>query len=659
MDKDQIQQNLAQAQKMLMQGNLDGAQRIITDVLKEEADNKAALYIQAVLYRYNQKLDKAESTLGTLLTQSPEFGRAHQELGYVFKSKGELKDAIIAFQQAVKANPALTGAWHELVQLFKTVNNQPEALKAEQQLLRLQSLPKELLAVINYLHEDKLVKAEKLCRAFLKVNPTHTEAMRLLADIASRFGVLNEAEFLLENAINFAPNEIQLRLDYIQVLRKAQKFEIAYKASKDLLETDPENPVFLSHYAIQAMQAGDYSESLTYFDKVLTKLPADAATHTSKGHALKTLGHQEKAIESYKQAISHAPEYGDAWYGLANLKTYSFNGEEIALMQKQVEQKAISVAAKTQIYFSLGKVFEDQKDYGKSFDNYTAGNALRHAESRYDADGMDKELQAQKAICTPALIKNTKGQGCEAIDPIFIVGLPRAGSTLIEQILASHSMVDGTMELPNILMIAQELRQRKTVDAEDGYPNILNQLDADQLRALGERYLAETKQHRGNAQFFTDKMPNNFRHIPLIKLILPNAKIIDARRDPMACCFSGFKQLFAEGQEFTYSLSSMGRYYRGYVDLMDYYDQVMPEAIHRVIYENMVADSETEIRKLLDYCGLPFEEACLDFHKTERAVKTASSEQVRQKINTKGLEAWKPFEDYLGPLKEALGPLAP
>ncbi len=659
MDKDQIQQNLAQAQKMLMQGNLDGAQRIITDVLKEEADNKAALYIQAVLYRYNQKLDKAESTLGTLLTQSPEFGRAHQELGYVFKSKGELKDAIIAFQQAVKANPALTGAWHELVQLFKTVNNQPEALKAEQQLLRLQSLPKELLAVINYLHEDKLVKAEKLCRAFLRVNPTHTEAMRLLADIASRFGVLNEAEFLLENAINFAPNEIQLRLDYIQVLRKAQKFEIAYKASKDLLETDPENPVFLSHYAIQAMQAGDYSESLTYFDKVLTKLPADAATHTSKGHALKTLGHQEKAIESYKQAISHAPEYGDAWYGLANLKTYSFNGEEIALMQKQVEQKAISVAAKTQIYFSLGKVFEDQKDYGKSFDNYTAGNALRHAESRYDADGMDKELQAQKAICTPALIKNTKGQGCEAIDPIFIVGLPRAGSTLIEQILASHSMVDGTMELPNILMIAQELRQRKTVDAEDGYPNILNQLDADQLRALGERYLAETKQHRGNAQFFTDKMPNNFRHIPLIKLILPNAKIIDARRDPMACCFSGFKQLFAEGQEFTYSLSSMGRYYRGYVDLMDYYDQVMPEAIHRVIYENMVADSETEIRKLLDYCGLPFEEACLDFHKTERAVKTASSEQVRQKINTKGLEAWKPFEDYLGPLKEALGPLAP
>ena len=659
MDKGQIQQNLVQAQKMLMQGDLDGAQRFITDVLKEEADNTGALYTQAVLHRYNQKLNKAENTLDTLLTLSPEFGRAYQELGYVLKSRDNLKGAVAAFQQAVKANPALTGAWHELVQLYKTSNNGPEVLKAEHQLIRLESLPKELLTVTNYLHEDKLLKAEKLCRAFLKVNPTHTEAMRLLADVASRFGVLDEAEFLLESAINFAPDEIQLRLDYIQILRKAQKFEIAYKASKDLLETNPDNPVFLSHHAIQAMQAGDYTKSLQYFDEVLIKLPSDAATHTSKGHALKTMGHQEKAIESYQQAISYAPEYGDAWYGLANLKTYSFNPEEITLMQKLVQYKTLPVSSKTQIYFSLGKGFEDEKDYLKSFENYAAGNAIRHAQSRYNADEMDKEFQAQKTVCTPELIKNTLGQGCQSADPIFIVGLPRAGSTLIEQILASHSMVDGTMELPNILMIAQELRQRKHVEAEDGYPSILKELDAGQLRALGERYLAETRQHRGKGQFFTDKMPNNFRHISLIKRILPNAKIIDARRDPMACCFSGFKQLFAEGQEFTYSLESVGRYYRGYVDLMDYYDQVLPEAVHRVTYENMVADSETEIRKLLEYCGLPFEEACLNFHKTERAVKTASSEQVRQKINTKGLEAWKPYEDYLDPLKEALGPLAP
>ena len=397
----------------------------------------------------------------------------------------------------------------------------------------------------------------------------------------------------------------------------------------------------------------DYDRAFELFDAVLAKLPDDPATLTSRGHALKTTGKQEEAVASYRAAYSARPDNGDAWYALANLKTYRFDDSEIAAMQSQIDRDDLAFMDRVNISFALGKAFEDCKDYEASFLNYEAGNALKRAQTRYSAEAMTEELAKQREFCTPDLFERHGGAGHDAPDPIFILGLPRAGSTLLEQILASHSQIDGTLELPNILALAHRLRGRKA--GQSRYPEILHDFTAEQLREFGSKFVEETRIHRQGASFFIDKMPNNFRHIGLIQLILPEAKIIDARRDPMDCCFSGFKQLFAEGQEFTYGLHEIGQYYADYVELMDHWDTVLPGKILRVQHEDVLDDQEGQTRRMLDFIGVEFEEACLQFHKTDRAVRTASSEQVRQPINRKGQGAWKPFEPWLDPLKSALG----
>ena len=400
------------------------------------------------------------------------------------------------------------------------------------------------------------------------------------------------------------------------------------------------------------MQTGDYDRAFELFDAVLVKLPRDPATLTSKGHALKTLGQTDEAITSYQAAVSAKPDHGDAYYALANLKTYKFENSEIDAMRAQAARPDLAFMDRVHLSFALGKALEDREDYEASFKHYDEGNALKRAQTRYSADAMSRELAAQKSACTADLFAKHEGTGYDAPDPIFILGLPRAGSTLLEQILASHSQIDGTLELPNILALAHRLRGRKA--GQSRYPEILHELTAEQLTTFGEQFIEQTRIHRQGAQFFIDKMPNNFRHIGLINLILPNAKIIDARRDPMDCCFSGFKQLFAEGQEFTYGLEEVGRYYADYVDLMDHWDAALPGKVLRVQHEDVLDDVEAQTRRMLDFIGVPFEDACLEFHKTDRAVRTASSEQVRQPINRKGQDAWKPFEPWLKPLKQAL-----
>ncbi|MEO0714842.1 MAG: sulfotransferase, partial [Pseudomonadota bacterium] len=436
---------------------------------------------------------------------------------------------------------------------------------------------------------------------------------------------------------------------------KRQKFERALQEADGLLARDPDNPIFQSHLAIERMQTGDYEGALALFDAVLQRIPDDPATLTSKGHALKTWGRQDDAVAAYRAACSARPVQGDAWYALANLKTYAFSEDEIAVMRARVDDPLAGPNDRVHFCFALGKALEDRGDIAEAFSYYDRGNALKRAQSRYTTEGMVSEFDAQKSVCTPGLFEAKSGMGDPSPDPIFIVGLPRAGSTLIEQILASHSQVDGTLELPNILALSQRLRGRDRAGG-GAYPEILTTLDNEQLRSLGTEYIDTTRIHRAGAPFFTDKMPNNFRHIGLIHLILPHAKIIDARREPLSCCWSGFKQLFAEGQEFTYGLEQIGHYYRAYVDLMDHWDRVLPGKVLRVEHEDVVADLDTQVRRILDHCGLPFEESCINFHETERAVRTASSEQVRQPINTKGLDAWRKFEPHLGPLRSALGP---
>jgi tetratricopeptide (TPR) repeat protein len=652
---------LQQAQKAIQAGDFQAASKITDDILATQPQNRDALYMAAVCARYQNRHDDAFARLAELKAASPDYGRAWQEEGHLRRKLRDNAGALIAFERATRYNPSLIASWNAQAELHTTAGNPVAASNAQAQAQRLQALPRELLAVTNHIHEGRIFRAEEIARAFLQRNPTHVEGMRLLADIGSRLGVQEDADFLLESAVELAPENIQLRLDYIQVLRKRQKFAAALEQAQILMDRDPDNPVFQSHYAIESMQAGDYETALDYFERVLSVLQDDPATLVSRGHALKTYGRTDDAIASYRRAAEVAPGHGDAWYGLANLKTYRFSDAELTAMEAAAASPDLDHASRIHIAFALGKAREDRKDYDKAFEAYASGNALKHQTVRYTTEQMQAELSAQKTHCTPDLFEKQSGKGCPAPDPIFIVGLPRAGSTLIEQILASHPQVDGTLELPNILSLAHRLRGRSQITDRDRYPRILHDMSKEDLSALGEDYIENTRIHRQGAPFFTDKMPNNFRHIGLIHLILPNAKIIDARRNPMDCCWSGFKQLFAEGQEFTYSLEDIGHYYRAYVDLMEHWDSVLPPGrILRVQHEDVLDDLEGQVRRLLDYCGLPFDERCVNFHQTERAVRTASSEQVRRPINKAGLEQWRPYEAHLGPLKTALGPgLAP
>jgi tetratricopeptide (TPR) repeat protein len=622
----------------------------LKSLLEEDADQPDVLYMTAVCHRYLRQWQEAQSYLDRLLLLAPEHGRGHQERGHLLRAQEMPGVALLSYQRACQINPALDASWRGQLEMALQVNDEVQANQARHQLQRLQALPKPLVAATDLLAQRKLLKAENLCRQFLQKVPRHVEAMRLLADIGVRLGAMDDAEFLLESAVLFEPDNQQVRIDYVQVLRKRQKFANALGQAKLLLDSAQDNPQFQSLYAIELMQTGDYTGALDYFDRVLARLPGDAITLTSRGHALKTSGQQQEAVESYRMALAGHPDHGEAYYSLANLKTYRFTAAEVNRMQQQ--EGSVSANPMSQVYlmFALGKAHEDLGEYSTAFDYYRQGNDLKRAQSGYDAQKMGVELQAQATFFSADVFKSRPDSGDPASDPIFIVGLPRAGSTLLEQILASHSLVDGTLELPNILSIAQSLRRRGQGEGSAEYPAIIADMSALELRELGEKYLAETAIHRQDAPYFIDKMPNNFRHIGLIKLILPNAKIIDARRHPMACCFSGYKQLFAEGQEFSYDLDDLGSYYRDYVKLMDHWQTVLPGDILQVNYEQVVGDLEGQVRRVLDYCGLPFEPQTLEFHDTERSVRTASSEQVRQPLYRDGLDQWRNFEAELQPL---------
>ena len=611
--------------------------------------------MSAVCRRYRREFNAALSKLARLKALAPENGRAHQEEGHAFRDMGRPDRALGAYARACRFNPALVASWRGQLDILTRRGRVREAAQARVQLDYLERLPQPLVIVLDLVSQGKLLKAEDLCRKFLQKVPHHVEAMRLLADIGIRFGVLADAEFLLESAHRLDPKNVRVHVDYIQALRKRQKSGQALEQAQRLLETSPDNPQFQSIYAIECMQTGDFEEALNLFDRVLEQIPGDPVTLTSKGHAFKTHGQYDKAVASYRAALVSQPRYGEAWYSLSNLKVYSFSDRELERMHAQARNDDLPHADRVHLSFALGKAYEDRNDFETSFRSYEQGNRSKRIASTYDADKMTEELRAQHRVCTAeTLSRGTKAEH-SAGDPIFVVGLPRAGSTLLEQILSSHSRVDGTLELPNILSLSQQLRRRGRSGTEPDYPEILAALSDEELHQFGQQYIDDTRIHRRSAPFFVDKMPNNFRHIGLIHLILPNAKIIDARRHPMACGFSGYKQLFAEGQQFTYDLADLGQYYRDYVELMDHWDAVLPGKVLRVQYENVVGDLETQVRRILDHSGLEFEPGCLSFHRTDRAVRTPSSEQVRQPIFKSGLDYWRNYEPWLDPLKDALG----
>jgi tetratricopeptide (TPR) repeat protein len=416
----------------------------------------------------------------------------------------------------------------------------------------------------------------------------------------------------------------------------------------------PDNLSYQAQKASEVMQNGRHEEAIKILDNILKKNPYNFSTFTSKGHAQKTLGQTEQAIKSYQSAYKIKADHGEAYFSLSNLKTYSFSSDELNAMRHHAQRLDLSLRDKAYFHFALAQGCESINEYEEAFFHLEKGNKIKNDQSKYSIERMDAELQAQIDICNEDFFKNLGAGGHQTKDPIFILGLPRAGSTLVEQILASHSMVDGTLELPNILSTAQSLRGDDIYGKLGNYPKSMASLSLEKRELLGKKFIDDTRMHRKDAPMFTDKMPNNFRHIGLIHLIMPNAKIIDARRYPLDCCFSMFKQLFAQGQEFTYGLAEAGSYYDSYVRLMDHWDKVLPNKILRVNNEDVIEDLDGQVRRMLDYLELPFEEQCISFHETDRSVRTASSEQVRQPINKKGMDRWKPYAKYLKPLLETL-----
>jgi len=629
----------------------DAAAAARARVARDVSDVEAR-YLLAAALRYAGDPASALQEIDSLCTEHPAMARAAQERAHALRDLGRTDEAAAAYLQAGELNPALEAAWRGVRDHADEAA--PARRLAEAHLERLAATPREIVGAEALMHDGKLYKAEHVCRAFLRTHPKNVPGMRLLAELGARLHILDDAEFLLESAIAFAPGDAALKLDYMRILHRRQKHAEALAVAEALYGRDPENPAFVSALANARMAIGAHEEAIELYDRLIGAFPQDPTHRLARGHALKTVGRTDEAIKAYRAAYSADESCGDAYWSLANLKTYAFTDDEIRRME-EVARKAAG-ADLFHLHYALGKALEDRGEIDRSFFHYTEGARIKRADLRYEPDRMQAEFDTQKAFFTPERARALEGRGDASDAPIFIVGLPRAGSTLLEQILASHSMVDGTLELPHVLALAHRLNGRRRIDEAPRYPGVLADMSDVEIKACAEGYLEETAVYREGAPRFTDKMPNNFRHIGLIRTILPNAKIIDARRDAMACCFSGFKQLFAEGQEFSYGLDDIGRYYRGYVDLMDHWNAVYPGAILRVRHEDVVDDLEGQVRRVLDFCGLPFEEACVNFHETERSVRTASSEQVRRPIYRTGLDQWRRFETHLDPLKHALGP---
>ena len=621
----------------------------------EVPENRDVLYLIALNQRHMNRIPEALTTLERLERLHPRFSRVHQERGHCYVAIRDASRAIDAFLRGVNLNPALPASWSMLENLYRMTGDAANEAMAAQHVATLKRLPPEVVTATSLFSDGELAPAENIIRAYLLQHGNHIEAMRLLAKIGIARDVLDDAELLLDAVLTLAPDYRAARHDYALVLVERHKYSQAREQLERLLQVEPDNRQYRTLFATACVGVGEHEKAIPLFRELLVGAPRTEDLHLSVAHALKAIGRREEAIVSYRASAAARPNYGDAYWSLANLKTYRFLDEEIERMRAHEAAPGTALHDRYHLCFALGKAYEDRNEFAESWRYYERGNALKRSESRYRPEIIENNTSKQIETCTRELFAARAGVGAKPPDPILIVGLPRAGSTLLEQILASHSRVEGTQELSDIQRFVLELQGRDPDLGNPRYPGVLTGMKPEDFLRLGEKYLADTRVYRTDKPYFIDKMPNNFRHIGLIHLILPNARIIDARREPMACCFSNLKQLFANGQEFTYSIDDIARYYRTYLDLMEHWDEVLPGRVLRIWHEDVVDDLETNVRRVLDFCGLDFEPACVEFYKTERSVRTASSEQVRQPIFREGLDQWKNYEPWLGSLKEALG----
>ncbi len=626
------------------------------EILRAVPDQPVALLLLGVARRAGGDAAAALAVHEPLAGRQPDWAAAHYELGLTRGAARQGEAAVAALRRAVSLQPDLAEAWRALADHLAAIGDGPAADDAFARYLKFSVQDPRLLEAASALCDNRIAAAEALLREHLRQHPTDVAAIRMLAEVAARLGRYGDSENLLARCLELAPGFTAARYNYALVLHRQGKVE-ALDEIERVLAVDPHNPGYRNLQAAILIRIGEFDRAIAIYETVLAEYPNQPKAWMSLGHALKSAGRQPECVAAYRRSIGLAPGFGEAYWSLANLKTFGFSPAELDTMRSQLDRPGLTNDDRLHLHFAIGKALEDAGEYAGSFEHYVTGNRLRRATTGYDPDETTSHTQRCKELFSREFFSQRSGWGSAAPDPIFIVGLPRSGSTLLEQVLSSHSAVEGTMELPDVISIARALGGRKIRAETSRYPEVLATLGAAECRALGEQYLERTRiQRKTGAPLFIDKMPNNFAHVGLIHLMLPAAKIIDARRHPLGCCFSAFKQHFARGQNFTYDLQELGRYYRDYVELMAHFDAVLPGRVHRVIYETFVEDTEAELRRLLAYCGLPFEAGCLRFYENERVVRTASSEQVRQPIYRDAMDHWRHYEPWLDPLKRALGP---
>jgi len=644
--------------RRLLRSDLASAAEQAAEILRVVPDQPMATLILGIARRECGEVKGALEVLEPLAGRAPSWAAAHYELGLALGANGQGEAAIAALERAVELAPALPDAWRALADHRSALGDSAGADAAYLQHIQHSTRDPRLLEAGAALCENKLPVAEALLRAHLKHKPTDVPAIRMFAEVAARLSRYGDAEKLLVRCLELAPSFAPARLQLAFVLHRAGKSEPALEQTEYLLRSDARNPAYRNLKAGILTRLGEVEQAAELYAGVLAQYASHPKVWMSYGHALKSAGRTPEAIVAYRRALTLAPQLGEVWFSLSNLKTFRFGDAEVAEMQRQLALPELGLEDRFHLQFALGKAQEDAQRFEASFAHYEQGNALRRSVILYDHRDTTAHVKRAKAVFTAEFFAECAGAGCPAPDPIFIVGLPRAGSTLLEQILASHPLVEGTQELSDIVSMSRELGGKRSRAGTSKYPDVLEDLEPDALRELGERYLAQTRiQRKTDAPFFIDKMPNNWAHVGFIQLILPNAKIIDARRHPLACGFSVYKQHFARGQHFSYDLADIGRYYRDYVELMAHFDRVLPGRVHRMIYERTVDDFEPEVRRLLDYCGLPFDARCLRFYENDRVVRTASSEQVRRPIYREGKDHWRSYAEFLRPLERALGPV--
>ena len=647
-----IKEAYENAASLLESGEIDLAEYQLSEILKKFPDEPNALRLSGLSSLQKGKPEIALIPLKKALKVAPDFYQVYENLSQAWVLLGNLEEAEICLKKYLENNQSSFSAWKALGDILVDQGKEEESEKAYKNAISTDPKYIKLQEAMGLIQKGNLGEAEKIYREILAEDPENVDAIRLLALLASRAGSNDHAIRMLESCVKIAPDYALAWENLAKLYRQKDDQESLIKASKCFSKATELRPDWAEGWAgLGTMQtrSSQHDDGIESYQKSLSLKENQPRVHLSLGHVYKTTGSQDKSIDAYKDAIKFDEKFGEAYWSLANLKTYRFDKKELNDMELQIDNKDLPEREKIHFLFSLGKAYEDIGDYEKSYKYYDLGNHLNRGRTSYDPKAIEALTDRLISFFNLDLLNHFEDSGYHTNEPIFIVGLPRSGSTLVEQILASHSSVEGTMELPNIMNIARKLGNSSKENT--AYPEILNSLNRTDLINLGKTFIEETKFIRTDRPIFIDKMPNNFSHIGLIKLILPKAKIIDARRNPMDTCFSCYKQLFARGQAFTYDQTEIARYYLNYIRLMDHWDEVLPGHVFRVQHEQLLEDQEKVTRDLLNFCELDFEHATLEFYKNSRAVKTASSEQVREPINTKGLHQWKKYETYLGDLK--------